>query len=83
MAPDVNVMMTVDGDHLATLMSGQEKLPLAAQSETAFFLKAVEFHLDFVKDASGAETQLVSPQGGQDTIVKRVSDTVGERREIV
>jgi CubicO group peptidase (beta-lactamase class C family) len=81
-APDVDVLITLDGDHLATQMSGQEKLQLFAQSETTFYLKAVEVQLDFVKDASGAVTHLVSHQGGRDTSAKRVSDAVAERREI-
>jgi hypothetical protein len=80
--PEINVMITFDGDHLVSQMSGQGKLPLFAQSETSFFMRAVEVQLDFVKDASGSVTHLVSHQGGRDTTAKRVSDTVAQRREI-
>ena len=73
-APGVNVMITLDGEHLFAQMSGQQRLQLFAQSETSFYMKAVEVQLDFVKDASGAVTQLVSHQGGHDTNAKRISD---------
>ena len=73
-APGVNVMITLDGEHLFAQMSGQQRLQLFAQSETSFFMKAVEVQLDFVTDASGAVTQLVSHQGGHDTNAKRISD---------
>ena len=73
-APGVNVMITLVGEHLFAQMSGQQRLQLFAQSETSFFMKAVEAQLDFVTDASGAVTQLVSHQGGHDTNAKRISD---------
>jgi hypothetical protein len=73
-----NVMITLDGEHLFAQISGQPRLQLFAQSETSFFMKAVEVQLDFVKDSSGAVTQLVSHQGGRDTIAKRISEGKGE-----
>jgi CubicO group peptidase (beta-lactamase class C family) len=77
-APGVNVMITLDGDHLFAQMSGQQRLQLFAQSETSFFMKAVEVQLDFVTDASGAVTNVVSHQGGRDTNAKRISEGKGE-----
>jgi CubicO group peptidase (beta-lactamase class C family) len=73
-APGVNVTITLDGNYLFAQMSGQQRLQLFAQSETSFFMKAVEVQLDFVRDASGAVTQLVSHQGGRDTIAKHIGD---------
>jgi CubicO group peptidase (beta-lactamase class C family) len=72
-----NVMITLDREHLFAQMSGQQRLQLFAQSETSFFMKAVEVQLDFVKDSSGAVTQLVSHQGGRDTIAKRINEGNG------
>jgi CubicO group peptidase (beta-lactamase class C family) len=77
-APGVNVMITLDGDHLFAQMSGQQRLQLFAQSETSFFMKAVEVELDFVTDASGAVTNVVSHQGGRDTNARRISEGKGE-----
>ena len=68
-----NVTITLDGEHLFAQISGQPKLQLFAQSETSFFMKAVEVQVDFAKDASGSVTHLVSHQGGRDTIAKRIS----------
>jgi CubicO group peptidase (beta-lactamase class C family) len=81
-APEINMMITLDGEQLVSQVSGQGKVPLFAQSATSFFTKAVDAQLDFVKDASGAVTELVLHQGGRDTRAKRTSDTVAQRREI-
>lgn len=73
-----NVMISLDGEHLFAQISGQQRLQLFAQSETSFFMKAVEVQLDFVKDSSGAVTHVVSHQGGRDSIAKRISEGKGE-----
>jgi CubicO group peptidase (beta-lactamase class C family) len=73
-APGVAVAILLDGEHLFAQMTGQQRLQLFAQSETSFFMKAVEVQVDFVKDASGAVTHLVSRQGGHDTDAKRVTE---------
>jgi hypothetical protein len=73
-AAGVNVSITLDGEHLFAQMSGQQRLQLFPQSETSFFMKTVEVQVDFMQDASGAVTQMVSHQGGRDTNAKRISE---------
>ena len=46
--PGVNLMITLDGDQLMGQLSGQARFPHFAESETKFFLKAVDAQLDFV-----------------------------------
>ena len=66
LAPGVDVAMTLEGDQLMTQITGQSKFPLFAETETRFFLKVVEAQVDFVKDSSGAVTQIILHQGGRD-----------------
>ena len=63
--------MTVEDDQLMTQMTGQQKLPLFAESETRFFMKVVDAQVEFLKDAQGAITHLVIHQGGRDTKAQR------------
>lgn len=73
-ATGVNVTISLEGEHLFAQMSGQQRLQLFPQSETSFFMKAVEVQVDFVQDTDGAVTQMVSHQGGHDTVAKRISE---------
>jgi CubicO group peptidase (beta-lactamase class C family) len=82
LAPRINVMITLAGDQLMTQLSGQGKLPLFPESETSFFLKAVDAQVEFVKDDKGAVTQLILHQGGRDQSAPRTSATVLERKEV-
>ena len=58
--------VTLDGDRLMGQLTGQGSNQLFPESETAFFLKAVDAQIDFVKDAAGNVTHLVLHQGGRD-----------------
>ena len=69
--PGVEVTMTVEDDQLMTQMTGQQKLPLFAESETRFFMKVVDAQVEFLKDAQGAITHLVIHQRGRDTKAQR------------
>ena len=82
LAPQVSMMMTLDGNQLMTQLSGQPRLPVFPQSETLFFLKAVDAQVEFVKDEKGAVTAAVLHQNGRDQRAPRISDTVLERREV-
>jgi len=82
LAPQVSLMMTLDGSQLMTQLSGQPKLPVFPQSETLFFLKVVDAQLEFVKDEKGAVSAAILHQNGRDQKAPRVSDTVLERREV-
>jgi len=82
MAPNMNVMVTLDGDHLMAQLSGQPKFQLYAESETRFFLKVVDAQLDFVRDASSSVTQAVLHQNGRDITATKKSDRFTERQAI-
>lgn len=82
LAPQVSMMMTLDGNQLMTQLSGQPRLPVFPQSETLFFLKVVDAQVEFVKDEKGAVSAAILHQNGRDQRAPRVSDTVLERREV-
>jgi CubicO group peptidase (beta-lactamase class C family) len=82
MAPNVNLMVTLDTDHLMAQLSGQQKFQLFAESDTRFFVKVVDAQVDFVKDASGAVTQAVLHQSGRDIKGTKKNDRVAERQAI-
>ena len=77
-APGINMMMRLVGDHLTTQLTGQQQIQVYAESETKFFLKAVEAQLEFFTDASGAVTHAVMYQNGRERKVVRTSATVVE-----
>jgi len=79
--PGVDMMIRLDGDHLTTQLTGQQQIPIFAESETKFFLKVVDAQVEFIKDASGAVTHAVMHQNGRDREVKRTSATVAPRPE--
>ncbi len=47
--------------------TGQPKRPIFAESETMFFLKAVDAQIEFFKNAKGEVTHLVLHSYGHDT----------------
>ena len=69
--PGFDIVITLDGDHLAAQATGQPKFALYAESETKFFLKAIDAQIDFVKDDKGAVTELVLHQGPTETKAPR------------
>ena len=84
-APGVNMMMRLVGDHLTTQLTGQGQIPVYAESETKFFLKVVDAQVEFLTDANGAVTHAVMYQNGRERKVPRTSATVAEpspRKEV-
>ncbi len=75
-APGMNMWIRLQDDHLTTQLAGQPQLPLFAESETKFFLKAVDAQIEFVTDASGGVTRAVLHQNGRDLNATRTSDTI-------
>jgi len=74
-APGVNMLMRLAGDHLTTQLTGQQQIPVYAESETKFFLKVVDAQVEFFTDASGAVTHAVMYQNGRERKVRRTSGT--------
>jgi CubicO group peptidase (beta-lactamase class C family) len=77
-APGVNMLMRLSGDHLTTQLTGQQQIPVYPESETKFFLKVVDAQVEFFTDASGAVTHAVMYQNGRERKVPRTSATVAE-----
>jgi CubicO group peptidase (beta-lactamase class C family) len=78
LAPGVNMMIRLVGNHLTTQLTGQQQIPMFAESETKFFLKVVDAQVEFFTDASGAVTHAVMYQNGRERKVTRTSGTVPE-----
>lgn len=80
-APNVNLMISLEGEQLFSQMSGQRKLPLFAEAETRFFTKAVDAQIEFVSE--GAKISgVVLQQNGREIKGARTADTVLVRKEI-
>ena len=66
LAPNFSVTFTVEGDQLMTQATNQPKFPVYAESQTKFFLKAVDAEVEFVSDEKGQVNAVILHQGGQD-----------------
>lgn len=64
--PGFKLAVTLEGGQLMTQATGQPKVPIFAESETLFFLKAVDAQVEFFKSDKGEVTHLVLHQGGRD-----------------
>jgi len=65
LAPEMIATFTVENGQLFTQLTGQQRFPLFASSETEFFLKVVEADLRFERDASGQVVRVILNQNGQ------------------
>jgi hypothetical protein len=61
--PGADVTITLEGGQLFGQITGQQKFPLFAESETVFFLKVADAQNEFIKDDKGAVTHLIIRQG--------------------
>ena len=66
LAPNFDIVVTLENGHLAAQGTGQPKLALAAESNTTFFLENADLAIEFVKDGEGKVTGLIVHQAGQD-----------------
>jgi len=66
LAPNFDLVVTVENGQLMTQATGQGKIALFAESETKFFPIVIDAEIDFVKNADGKVTQLVLHQNGHD-----------------
>ena len=72
LAPNFIITVTVENAKLMAQATGQPKFELFAESETEFFLKAVDAQVTFVKDEKGNVTSLILRQGGRDTPAQKI-----------
>lgn len=63
LTPAIVMVITNESGKLMLQVAGQPKMELFAENETDFFLKNVDAQVAFVKDATGAVTQLLFKQG--------------------
>ncbi len=61
--PGVDMVVTVEEGRLMTQLGPQQKVPVFAESTTAFFAKVVDAQIEFKIDATGKVTALVLRQG--------------------
>ena len=57
-----SITIAVDGNQLA-MVSGANKTPLLAESETSFYISNTNLRVEFIRDATGAVTEMVVQQG--------------------
>jgi len=70
-----DMLITLDGNQLSGQLTGQGALPIFPESETMFFLKAVNAQIEFPATAAGAKaSQLTLHQGGRDMVGTRLDD---------
>jgi CubicO group peptidase (beta-lactamase class C family) len=65
LAPTFSITVTREGNALFVQATGQPKIPVYAESETEFFLKAVDAQVTFVKE-DGRVSRLILHQNGLD-----------------
>ncbi len=75
LAPNINLTIARDGDHLTVQVTGQPAFPIFPEGPRDFFLKVVDAQITFVADANGRATQLVLHQAGRDEPAKRLAPT--------
>jgi CubicO group peptidase (beta-lactamase class C family) len=66
LAPQFDLVVTVENGQLITQATGQQKVPLFAESETVFFPTVIDAKIEFFKDDQGKVTHLVLHQNGQE-----------------
>jgi CubicO group peptidase (beta-lactamase class C family) len=66
LAPNFDLVVTVENGQLVTQATGQGKVPLFPESETKFFPTVMDAEVEFVKDADGKVTGLVLQQGNHE-----------------
>jgi CubicO group peptidase (beta-lactamase class C family) len=64
--PGFNLVVTLENGQLMTQATGQDKVPIFAESETKFFPVVIDAEIEFFKDDQGKVSYLVLHQGGHD-----------------
>lgn len=66
LAPNFDLVITLENGQLMTQATGQSKFPVYAETESKFFPLVVPAEIEFVKDDQGKVNALVLHQGGHD-----------------
>lgn len=65
LAPAFNIVITKEGDQLMAQATGQQKFPIYPESDTLFFLKAIDAKVEFLQGEDGTYNRLKLYQGGR------------------
>ena len=69
--PGLDVVITVENNHLVAQITGQSKQQLYAETEDRFFLKTVNAQVEFNRNKNGQAIGLIIHQGGDDVPGRR------------
>jgi len=72
LAPNFDLVVTLEDGKLMTQATGQQKVQIYAESESKFFLKVTDAQVEFVRDEAGNVTGLKLYQGGRIMPAKRL-----------
>ena len=72
--PGMTVAVTRNDRGLSIQLTGQPRVRIYAESETAFFLRVVAARVEFEKDEAGKVARLVIHQNGRKTVATRLPD---------
>lgn len=70
--PDNILNITKDNNRLFVAPPGQPKLEIFPESDTKFFLKALDAEITFIKNEKGEVTKLIFHIGGKDMPAKKI-----------
>ena len=65
LAPAFSITVTCERNILYAQATGQQKLPMLAETDSSFFFATIDAQLSFTRDSTGAITGLVLHQSGQ------------------
>jgi hypothetical protein len=80
--PGVTIHITREGTQLFGQVSGQDKFPLFAESETKFYFKIVDAQITFVRGEGGFVEELILHQGGERKARRLKDYKPPERKEV-
>ncbi len=72
LAPEFQITVTLEDGQLQLQATGQQKVPIFAESDSEFFLRVVDAQVTFVRDGTGAATSLILHQGGADQTARKI-----------
>jgi CubicO group peptidase (beta-lactamase class C family) len=75
-----NMLITVEGNQLVSKLGNQPPAPIFPESETMFFLKAVDAQIEFPRtDPEAKASQMILHQNGREMVAKRLDDAEAKR----
>ena len=80
--PNVEMIVSLVGDHLETKLGSQPQFPIFAEGPNVFFLKVVDAQLEFSKDASGKGHGSHFASERPESILEEEVTAFGERRAL-